>query len=163
MKDLQSTTTLLKIAAMTLAMAGLVACGKGEGDKISDSAMANQSADSEDASSAQLPDSGLPTDVPFYLGERAENASSLAPGYWRWNSMDDTSSHEQIIANVKQGAQDKGWEITTDDKQSENTYLLVLSKNGNQVVVTIQPEGDRHRVSYEYLSEAFIKANTREK
>ena len=77
--------------------------------------------------------------------------------------MDDSSSHEQIIANVTQAGHDKGWEITTDDKQSENTYLLVLSKNGNQVVVTIQPEGDRHRVSYEYLSEAFIKANTREK
>ncbi len=163
MKDLQSTKALLRIAVMALATAGLVACGNGEGDKVPDSATANASAVADDDSSAQLSDSGLPADVPFYLGERSDNSPSLAPGYWRWNSMDETSSHEQIIANVKQAAQDKGWEVTTDDKQSENTYLIVLSKDGNQVVVTIQPEGDRRRVSYEYLSEAFIKANTREK
>ncbi len=160
MKDLHTTKTLLTIAAMALATAGLVACGNGAGDKVPGSTTANPSALADDDSADQLSDSGLPTDVPFYLGERADNASGLAPGYWRWNSMDDTSSHEQIIANVKQAAQDQGWEITTDQKQSENTYLIISSKNGNQVVVTIQPEGETHRVSYEYLSEAFMKANT---
>ncbi|MGV8958769.1 MAG: hypothetical protein ACOH1V_00010 [Stenotrophomonas sp.] len=162
MKDRQSTKPLLTIVVMALATAALVACGNGATDRVPDATMANPSAVADDASAARQTASGLPADVPFYLGQRTEDAASLAPGYWRWNSMDDRSSHEQIIANVKQAAQDQGWEITTDQKQSKNTYLMVLSKTGNQVVVTIQPEGDSHRVSYEYLSEAFIKANATE-
>lgn len=159
MKDVPTTKTLLTITAMVMATAGLVACGNTDADKPQDSATTDQATFADDASEAQAAESGLPADVPFYLGERNEYASSLAPGYWRWNSEDSTSSHEQIIANVKQAAQEKGWEITSDQKQSENTYQMVFSKDGNDVVVTINPEGDSHRVFYEYLSKAFIAAN----
>ena len=163
MQDVPTTKTLLRIAVIALASAGLVACGNGDADKLPDSATANQQAVSDDASDTQVADSGLPADVPFYLGKRNDNAPSLAPGYWRWNSEDATSSHDQIVENVKKAAKDQGWEVTHDEAQSENTYLMILAKVGNEVVVTIQPEGDTHRVSYEYLSEAFIKANSKEK
>lgn len=159
MKDVPTTKTLLTIAAMAMATAGLVACGNSDVDKSPDSAPTDQSALSDDASEAQVVESGLPADVPFYLGERNDDAASLSPGYWRWNSEDSTSSHEQIITNVKQAAQEKGWEMASEQKQSENTYQMVFSKDGNEVVVTINPEGDSHRVSYEYLSETFLKAN----
>ena len=159
MNDFPATKTLLTIAAMALATSGLVACGNSDADKSPNSATADALALPDSSGEAQADQSGLPADVPFYLGQRNEDAASLAPGYWRWNSVDSTSSHEQIITNVKQAAQDNGWEVASEQKQSANTYLMVLSKDGNEVVVTINPEGDSHRVFYEYLSEAFIKAN----
>ena len=157
MRHLPTIKTLLMIAAMALATAGLVACGNTDADKLPDPVTADELALPDSSGEAQVDQSGLPADVPFYLGQRNEDAASLAPGYWRWNSVDSTSSHAQIITNVKQAAQDNGWEVTSEQKQSASTYLMVLSKDGNEVVVTINPEGDTHRVFYEYLSEAFIE------
>ena len=159
MQNVPISKKILTIALMALTTTGSVACGKTDVASSTSSASSGDQATGVDDSEAQPAESTLPADVPFYLGKRNADAASLAPGYWRWNSVDSTSTHEQIVANVKQAAQDTGWEITSDQKQSENTYQMVLSKNGNDVVVTINPEGDSHRVSYEYLSEAFIKAN----
>ena len=159
MKHVPTSKTILMIALIALATPGLVACGKTDVASSPSSATSEGQATDDNDSETQAAESGLPADVPFYLGQRNDNAPSLAPGYWRWDSEDSTSTHEQVVTNVKQAAQDTGWEITSDQKQSENTYQMVLSKNGNDVVVTINPEGDSYRVFYEYLSEAFIKAH----
>ncbi len=162
MKRVPTNKTILTIALMALATTGLVACGKTDVASSPSSATSEDSDTADNDTDTQVAQSGLPADVPFYLGQRNDDASSLAPGYWRWNSQDSTSTHDQIITNVKQAAKDTGWDMTSEDKQSENTYLMVYSKNGNEVVVTINPEGDSHRVFYEYLSEAFIKANKKD-
>ncbi len=123
-----------------------------------ESICSEEPASADDDSQIKVASSALPADAPFYLGQRNDNASSLAPGYWRWNSPDSTSTHEQIITNAKQSAQDTGWEMTSEHKQSATTYQMDFSKNRNDVVFTVNPEGDS-RFPCEYLSETFITAN----
>ena len=95
MRHLPTIKTLLTIAAMALATAGLVACGNTDADKSPDSVTADELALPDSSGEAQVDQSGLPADVPFYLGKRNEDAAWLL-------ALELSRQHQQSCADHHQ-------------------------------------------------------------
>ncbi len=97
----------------------------------------------------------LSKDLPLYPGVEHRPVFMGFKGYYRWNIEAPTSDRTKIIETIRQGATN-GWKITGDQKQSENIHLLQLSKEGQNVVVTVSNDGvDTRSVYYEFMTDEF--------